>query len=150
MLDTEKPPLEILYQDAEIIAINKPSGWFVHRSLLDPKVTDIVLQHLRDQVGKYLYPVHRLDRPTSGVLLFAFSAESARFLSEQFMNNQIDKSYLAIVRGFVEGEGIIDHSLSVIRDKIADRDHGEKEAQAARSFYRGLKQVELNLSLIHI
>ncbi len=146
MLDTEKPPLEILYQDAEIIAINKPSGWFVHRSLLDPKVTDIVLQHLRDQVGKYLYPVHRLDRPTSGVLLFAFSAESARFLSEQFMNNQIDKSYLAIVRGFVEGEGIIDHSLSVIRDKIADRDHGEKEAQAARSFYRGLKQVELNLS----
>ncbi len=138
--------LEILYQDEEIIAINKPSGWFVHRSLLDPKVTDIVLQHLRDQVGRYLYPVHRLDRPTSGVLLFAFTAESARSLSEQLMSNSVDKEYLAIVRGYLLGQGTIDHPLSVIRDKIADRDKGEKEDQESLTFYQGLQQVELNLS----
>lgn len=138
--------LEILYQDEEIIAVNKPSGWFVHRSLLDPKVTDIVLQHLRDQVGRYLYPVHRLDRPTSGVLLFAFSAESARFLSEQLMDNRVEKMYLAIVRGYVTDSGEIDYPLTVIHDKIADKDKGEKEAQAAFTTYSGLAQVELNLS----
>lgn len=138
--------LEILYQDEEIIAVNKPSGWFVHRSLLDPKVTDIVLQHLRDQVGRYLYPVHRLDRPTSGVLLFAFSAESARFLSEQLMDNRVEKMYLAIVRGYVTDSGEIDYPLTVIHDKIADKDKAEKEAQAAFTTYSGLAQVELNLS----
>ena len=141
-----KPQLEVLYQDDEMIAVNKPSGWFVHRSLLDPKVTDIVLQHLRDQVGKYLYPIHRLDRPTSGVLLFAFSAESARFLSEQMMNHTAQKEYLAIVRGYVEGEGKIDHALSFIKDKIADKDSGEKEDQEAISYFSGIHKVELNLS----
>lgn len=141
-----KPQLEVVYQDDEMIAVNKPSGWFVHRSLLDPKVTDIVLQHLRDQVGKYLYPIHRLDRPTSGVLLFAFSAESARFLSEQMMNHTVQKEYLAIVRGYVEGEGKIDHALSFIKDKIADKDSGEKEDQEAVSYFSGIHKVELNLS----
>ena len=146
--DVEDYPqkLEILYQDEEIIAINKPSGWFVHRSLLDPKVTDIVLQYLRDQVGRYLYPIHRLDRPTSGVLLFAFSAESARFLSEQFMEDEVDKEYLAVVRGYLHDKGEIDHALSVILDKIADKGIAEKEAQTALTFYEGLAQVELNLS----
>ncbi len=145
-LSTPLKKLEILYQDEAIIAVNKPSGWFVHRSLLDPKVTDIVLQHLRDQVGHYLYPVHRLDRPTSGVLLFAFSAESARFLSAQLMDNRVEKQYLAIVRGYITDSGEIDYPLSVIRDKIADKDSGEKEAQAAFTAYSGLAQVELNLS----
>lgn len=138
--------LEILYQDEALIAVNKPSGWFVHRSLLDPKVTDIVLQHLRNQVGRYLYPIHRLDRPTSGVLLFAFTAESARFLSEQLMNDSVEKEYLAVVRGYLFDSGEIDHPLSVIRDKIADRNLGEKEAQEAFTAYRGLSQVELDLS----
>ena len=146
-ISAEKPPLEILYQDDEMIAVNKPSGWFVHRSLLDPKVTDIVLQHLRDQVGKYLYPIHRLDRPTSGVLLFAFTEESARFLSEQMMNHTAEKEYLAIVRGYVEAENVkIDHALSFIKDKIADKDSGEKEDQEAISYYSGIYKVELNLS----
>ncbi len=139
-------PLEILYQDDAIIAVNKPSGWFVHRSLLDPKVTDIVLQHLRDQVGKYLYPIHRLDRPTSGVLLFAFSAESARILSQQWMENSVQKSYIAIIRGYLTGQGTIDEALTVILDKIADRGIAEKEAQQAITHYRNLATVELNLS----
>lgn len=141
-----QPTLDILYQDEEIIAVYKPRGWFVHRSLLDPKVTEIILQHLRDQVGRYLYPVHRLDRPTSGVLLFAFTAESARFLSEQFMNDRVEKEYLAVVRGYLFDQGVIQHPLSVIRDKIAERDKGEKEAQEAITSYTALQQTELNLS----
>ncbi len=139
-------PLEILYQDDFLIAINKPSGWFVHRSLLDPKVTTIVLQHLRDQVGAYLYPVHRLDRPTSGVLCFAFDQASARSLGEQFMAHSVQKEYLALVRGYVEQTGVIDSPLSFIRDKIADRDRGEIEDQEAVTFYQPLAQCEIELS----
>ncbi len=138
--------LEILYQDEEIIAVNKPAGWFVHRSLLDPKVTDIVLQRLRDQVGQYLYPIHRLDRPTSGVLLFAFTEESARILSQSWQENNVVKRYIAIVRGYLTESGIIDYPLSVIKDKIADQYRGEKAPQVARSYYRGIKTVELPLS----
>ncbi|GGZ99056.1 tRNA pseudouridine(65) synthase TruC [Ignatzschineria ureiclastica] len=138
--------LEILYQDEEIIAVNKPAGWFVHRSLLDPKVTDIVLQHLRNQVGRYLYPIHRLDRPTSGVLLFAFTEESARILSQSWQENSVTKRYLAIVRGYLTDSGEINEPLTVMKDKIADRYEGIKEAQEARSFYRGIDSVELPLS----
>ncbi len=138
--------LEILYQDEEIIAVNKPAGWFVHRSLLDPKVTDIVLQHLRDQVGRYLYPIHRLDRPTSGVLLFAFNEESARILSQSWQSHQVIKRYLAIVRGYLTESGEINEPLTVMKDKIADRYEGVKEAQEARSLYRGFNTVELPLS----
>ena len=143
---TDNKTLEILYQDDDIIAINKPSGWFVHRSLLDPKVTDIVLQHLRDQVGLYLYPVHRLDRPTSGVLLFALNVESARCLSEQLMHDTVEKTYLAIVRGYLPEVGLIDAPLTFMRDKIADQDSGDKEPQEALTHYQQLAQIELNLS----
>lgn len=147
LITDELPDLEILYQDNEIIAINKPSGWFVHRSLLDPHITTIVLQKLRDQVGQYLYPVHRLDRPTSGVLLFAFTQESARHLSTQLMNDTVDKQYLAIVRGYIAKYGETDEPLMYIRDKIADKNMSEQvEAQSAKTIYQNLATIELNLS----
>ncbi|WP_255307582.1 pseudouridine synthase, partial [Gilliamella sp. Bim3-2] len=69
---------EILYQDDDLIAINKPSGWLVHRSWLDKTETVVVMQTLRDQIGQHVFPIHRLDRPTSGVLLFALSSDVAR------------------------------------------------------------------------
>lgn len=145
-VDMPLKPLKILYQDDTLIAIDKPSGWFVHRSPLDPKVTEIVLQRLRDQVGAYLYPVHRLDRPTSGVLCFALDQASARALGAQFMAHSLKKEYLALVRGYVENEGMIDSPLSFIRDKIADRDRGEIADQEAITFYHPLAQCEIPLS----
>lgn len=73
--------LDIIYQDEYLVAVNKPAGWLVHRSWLDRHETVFVMQTLRDQIGQHVFPVHRLDRPTSGVLLMALSSEVARTLS---------------------------------------------------------------------
>lgn len=117
--------LEILYQDADCVVVNKPANMLVHRSWLDSHATEFVVQTLRDQLGQYVYPVHRLDKPTSGVLLFGLSSESARQLCEQFEQGEVEKTYLAVVRGYlsVEGQtsGLIDYPLKHILDKIADK-----------------------------
>ncbi|PVF12271.1 tRNA pseudouridine(65) synthase TruC, partial [Yersinia pestis] len=81
--------LEIIYQDEHIVAVNKPAGWLVHRSWLDRNETVFVMQTVRDQIGQHVYTVHRLDRPTSGVLLMALSSDVARMLSLQFEQHQI-------------------------------------------------------------
>ena len=139
---------EILYQDNDLIAINKPSGWLVHRSWLDKHETVVVMQTLRDQIGQHVFPVHRLDRPTSGVLLFALSSEIARLMSEQFATKQIEKTYHAIVRGYVEGEAIIDYPLVEELDKIADKfADTNKPAQEAVTAYRGISKIEVPIKV---
>ncbi len=84
--EIEKPILTILYQDEYMVAVDKPAGLFVHRSFMDKDEIYFALQLVRDQIGQYVYPVHRLDRPTSGVLLFALTKEVATLLSEAFAN----------------------------------------------------------------
>nr|WP_246046976.1 tRNA pseudouridine(65) synthase TruC [Colwellia ponticola] len=84
--EPEKPVLDILYQDEFMVAVNKPAGLFVHRSYMDRDEIYFALQLVRDQIGQYVYPVHRLDRPTSGVLLFALTKAVATKLSEAFAN----------------------------------------------------------------
>ena len=139
---------EILYQDNDLIAINKPSGWLVHRSWLDKHETVVVVQTLRDQIGQHVFPVHRLDRPTSGVLLFALSSEIARLMSEQFATKQIEKTYHAIVRGYVEGEATIDYPLVEELDKIADKfSDNNKPAQDAVTTYRGISKIEIPIKV---
>jgi len=78
MDNVETNPLEILYQDEYLVAINKPSGLLVHKSPIDKHETRFALQLVRDQIGQYVYPIHRLDKPTSGVLLFALNAQMAQ------------------------------------------------------------------------
>jgi tRNA pseudouridine65 synthase len=101
--------LDILYQDDYLVAIDKPSGLFVHPTDLD-RTALTCLPILRDQLGKWVYPAHRLDRGTSGVVLFALSPEGAGALSAQFENRGVLKEYLAIVRGFSPESGTIDHA----------------------------------------
>ncbi len=141
-------PLEILYQDDYMVAVNKPSGLLVHRSLIDKHETRFAMQMVRDQIGQYVYPVHRLDRPTSGVLLMALSSEIARDISIQFEQRQIDKTYLAIVRGHLSGEGLIDYPLTEQLDKISDKKANQnplpKDAQTA---YQCLMQAELDVEI---
>ncbi|MFA9487842.1 MULTISPECIES: tRNA pseudouridine(65) synthase TruC [unclassified Mannheimia] len=135
--------LDILYQDDLLIAINKPAGMLVHRSWLDKHETVFAMQTLRDQIGQHIFPIHRLDRPTSGVLLFALNSETARLMCEQFEQHQVQKTYLAVVRGYLQGEDRIDYPLKVILDKIADKFSQEKEAQEAITDYKGLATVEI-------
>ncbi|MBB3048751.1 tRNA pseudouridine65 synthase [Litorivivens lipolytica] len=136
--------LDILFRDDHLIAVNKPSGLLVHRSAIDRHETRFALQLVRDQIGQRVYPVHRLDKPTSGVLLFALNSEVARRLGEQFSAQQIHKRYLAIVRGYAPEQGLIDHALSEELDKMTDRRAQQnKPAQPAVTEYRRLAIVEL-------
>jgi tRNA pseudouridine65 synthase len=126
--------LAILHQDEHIIVIHKPPGLLVHRSPIS-RDTVFVLQTLRDQIGQKVYPIHRLDRATSGVLVFGLSSEMAKIVTQQFENHTVEKEYRALVRGWVDDNGQIDHP-------ITDED-GNRKAQAAITDYRCLKKVEL-------
>jgi len=99
---------------------------------------------VRDQLGQWVYPFHRLDKPTSGVLLFALDQETARRMTQSFTDGTIAKSYLAVVRGFTKEGERIDHPLKEIADKMtgqrAERDRPGKEAVTE---YRRLAAVEL-------
>lgn len=106
--------LEIIFEDDHYIAINKPAGVLVHRTNL-AKEENILLavQLLRDQIGQRVYPLHRIDRPTSGVLLFGKTPEAAAFLTPLFPTDQVKKQYLAVVRGHMSSDhGWIEQALS--------------------------------------
>lgn len=140
----EAETLEIIYQDEYIVAINKPSNLLVHRSWIDKDETRFAIQILRDQIGQYVYPVHRLDKPTSGVLLFALSKEVARAISEQMQERAFKKEYMAIVRGYTKDCGEIDYALKEVLDKMTDaKAQQDKEAQEAVTSYETISQVEL-------
>jgi tRNA pseudouridine65 synthase len=136
--------LSILYQDQYLVAINKPSGLLVHRSMIDRHETQFAMQMLRDQLGQHVFPVHRLDKPTSGVLVFALSSQIARELGQQFAQQSVDKTYLSIVRGHASEQGEIDYALKEKLDKIADKKAAQdKPAQAAVTQYQCLATFEL-------
>jgi len=96
--------------DDDLVVINKPSGLLVHRGWANDD--DVAMFRVRDAIGAHVYPVHRLDRGTSGVLVFARTKEAAATLSEGFESRQVDKQYLALVRGTPAESGTIDHPLS--------------------------------------
>lgn len=129
--------LEILYQDEYLIAINKPHGLLVHRSPIAADASEFAVQILREQIGQRVYPTHRLDRKTSGVLLFALDEETNRSMQRSFMNKEIDKSYLAFVRGFTPAEGTIDYALTTDDGKVQD----------AITHFKTISQFEINIPL---
>lgn len=144
MDNAETNPLEILYQDEYLVAINKPSGLLVHKSPIDKHETQFALQMVRDQIGQYVYPIHRLDKPTSGVLLFALDAQMAQTMSLLFRASQVHKEYIAVVRGFTEDESLIDYPLKQMLDTKEQKKKGiTKEVQEAQTAYKRMATVEL-------
>jgi tRNA pseudouridine65 synthase len=135
------PPLAILYQDEHLVAIDKPSGWLVHRSPIDRHETRILVQALRDQLGRHMYPAHRLDKGTSGVLLFALHSEASRALGAQFETHTVRKTYWAVVRGWPAETGCIRHALREVADEYGEA-RGEDTREAITGFRR-LATVEL-------
>ena len=127
----EFQPLDIIYEDSDFIAINKPCAIMVHPTkITEDKV--FLMQILRDQIGQRVYPVHRLDRPTSGVLLFGKHSDAAAEISTLFRNQLVKKEYRAIVRGFMDEKGIINHPIA--NKKFA-------EAQSAVTLYKKLSEI---------
>ncbi|MBL4910222.1 MAG: tRNA pseudouridine(65) synthase TruC [Alteromonadaceae bacterium] len=140
--------LNILYQDEYLVAIDKPAGLFVHRSFMDKNEIYFALQLVRDQIGQYVYPVHRLDKPTSGVLLFALTKEVARQMSAMFSDKTIQKTYYALVRGHLLGDDLIDHPLKEKLDKLGDKNVSrDKPAQAAQTYYQSIATASLAVAL---
>jgi len=133
-----------LYQDDAIVAIHKPAGLLTHPTKLDRDETQFAVNLTEDSINQKVYPVHRLDKATSGILLFALSSTPARHLSKQFSTHQIDKHYLAICRGWIDDSGKIDHPLQYKNDPIAERDRKTKPPQTAITEYQCLAHSEVN------
>ncbi len=112
--------LEIIYSDQFLICINKPNDILVHRTTLSVGETEFIVQKLRDQTGKYIYPVHRLDRPTSGVLVFAFDSKTAALLSSMLNTSLVTKTYIALVRGWFPEERLLDYPVKNERGTIKE------------------------------
>jgi len=133
--------LPILYADDALVVVNKPSGLLVHRSPIDRHETRFAVQLLRNQLGRRVHPVHRLDKGTSGALVFALDRTVAGTLAEACATQQVRKSYLAIVRGWPAESGTIEHALEAVRDAYAPAD--DAGAKPARTDFRTLATVEL-------
>ena len=127
--------LEIIYKDENLIAINKSHGLLVHRSKYADDAKVFAVQELRNQIGQYVYPCHRIDRKTSGVLLFSLNENSNSLMQQQFANKQVTKKYLAIVRGYTDNEGTIDYALVNEKGK----------SQEAVTHYKTLKRTEIDV-----
>jgi tRNA pseudouridine65 synthase len=148
METSETDCLEILYKDKDLVAVNKPSGLMVHKSPLATGEKRFALQMVRNQTGSHVFPVHRLDRPTSGVLLFARNRETAAGMAKLFELSQIQKSYLAVVRGHVEGEGTICHPLKNIKHKIdSKKTDAQPRVDEAITEFLSLARVELPVAV---
>ncbi|RFC53917.1 pseudouridine synthase [Brumimicrobium aurantiacum] len=127
--------LEIIYEDDYILAINKPAGLLVHRTKIARDVHEFAMQILRDQVGYQVTPIHRLDRKTSGVLLFAKKQEFVHEFQSTLQQDSTQKHYLAVTRGYFPAQISVDHPLT--------NDAGKK--QEARTSFKLIQKVEIDL-----
>ncbi|HOY67817.1 MAG TPA: pseudouridine synthase [Candidatus Ozemobacteraceae bacterium] len=128
-------PLEILYQDEWYVAVHKPVGLLVHPTRIAEATAETLLPIICEQLGRRVLPVHRLDRATSGALVMALSSEAAGKLSAQFESRNVEKTYLAVVRGwFQPPDGVIDRRM---------HQWPGEPLQEAITRYRTLETVEL-------
>jgi len=126
--------LEILYQDDYIVAVNKPHGLLVHQSSIARDAKEFALQILRNQLNKTVYPSHRLDRKTSGILVFALDKATDSTMQQKFQNREVEKKYLALVRGFAPQEITVDYALK----------NDNEVLQEAVSYFKTLTYFEMN------
>tara|TARA_R110002110_G_scaffold415561_1_gene650715 strand:- start:9518 stop:10279 length:762 start_codon:yes stop_codon:yes gene_type:complete len=142
-----EPPLQVVYQDDALVAVHKPEGLLVHRSNIDRHETRFLLQELRNQLGRHVYPVHRLDKPTSGLILFAFAPETVAQVQHQMETNAASKEYLLVCRGHCPRSGDIDHPLHRVSDFRNNRGRGLNagEPQLARTLFERLATVTLDV-----
>ncbi len=108
--------IDILYRDADVVVVNKPAGIVVHRSEM-ARDSDVAMMRTRDAIGSHVWPVHRLDRQTSGALAFALTEQSARSLREAWDEGQVQKTYLALVRGSPLDHVLVDYAIPKAEDR---------------------------------
>ena len=144
MQPIQSSELTILYRDEYFVAVDKPSGMIVHRSSKDVGTELVLLQTLREQIGSVVYPVHRLDQPTSGAILFGLSPSSAAAMVEQFTQRQVAKYYQAFVRGWMHRNGSLRMPLAIEnRDHSRSRDKIEIRLQKTETDYSTIRWYEV-------
>jgi tRNA pseudouridine65 synthase len=143
-------PLGILFQDEFLVAIDKPAGMLVHPVRETESREHIAMKRLHDQLDRHVFPVHRLDRPTSGVLLFALDKKTAGLAQQIFEQRQITKIYHAIVCGSTPQRWICETPLaaSVGSELLAARTSFERLAKTQESAFPG--NPDLILSLLEV
>lgn len=136
---TELAPLHLLHLDDHLLVVDKPAGLLAHASKMAADVDVDLLDQLRQQVQDEVFLVHRLDRATSGLVLAARSREAAGELGKQFMARSVEKSYLAVCRGWPPEQGEIDYPLGDVRPNSPKK--------PALTRYRRLATVEVPIAL---
>lgn len=115
-LAPEEMPLDVVHEDADVLVVNKPAGMLVHPVLPDQHGTLAhgIAHHFAEQgLQARVRPVHRLDRDTSGLLVFAKTAHAHRLLDRQIQQNELEREYLALVSGVIaEERGVIDAPIA--------------------------------------
>jgi tRNA pseudouridine65 synthase len=134
-------PIRILYRDDDVIAVDKPAGILVHRTPLDARESQFLLQALRDQIGVRVHPVHRLDKATSGIVLFALHPDAARRLAQAFARGAVHRTYVAVVRGHAPARADVDHALRDVADAFSGR--RTPQLRAAFTAVRCLARIEI-------
>lgn len=131
--------IDVIYRDDAIVVVDKPSGLSVHRG--DDQGSTFALNLTRNAIGQWMYPVHRLDRATSGVLVFALSSEHAHDLQRSFQSRAVSKTYIALVRGTPPPRGIIDSPM--------EKREGGPDVEAVTE-YETLFVSDARLSLVEV
>jgi tRNA pseudouridine65 synthase len=140
------PELNILYQDEYLVVVNKPAGMLVHRGERANDERPVLLQSLRDQLGKKVFPVHRLDRMTSGVIVLALNSEIASLMVEQWRSQTVEKRYLAVTRGYMPEYIHLDYAMAPPIDKFKKNPKPKPVQDAITEFYC-LGQVEIPVAI---
>lgn len=136
--------IPVLYRDDRLIAVHKPAGMVVHPTDLAREETISLMLLVRRMMRQRVWPVHRLDRPTSGIVLFALDREAAADLGRQLQVHAVDKRYLAVVRG-VPADQTIDYPLK--ERPLYRTDLKRAEPLAAVTHLKRLAQVELPVAV---
>lgn len=126
-------PIEILYIDDFIVVVNKPAGLLVHKTKIAEEQNEFLIQKLRDQLGRKVYPAHRLDRKTSGVIVCALDKEVDAILQANMRDDSAQKYYVCVVRGYVPERGCIDSPLKKENGKL----------QEAKTLFAKLQETEI-------
>lgn len=135
-----KDLIHIIFEDEYLLAVHKPNNMLVHHSAMANNQLDeqSLVQILKEQIGSSYHPVHRLDRKTSGIILFAKKKEYVKVLQDLFVNQQIQKTYYGLVRGFIPENGKIDSPVKG-RDANVHKD--------ALTFYERLETYEVPIAV---
>lgn len=136
-------PLEILYQDEWIVAVNKPAGQMVHPADIPQEGDLVTMKILRDQIKKQVHTIHRLDRPTCGVLLFGIDIHISKSLHRDFEERRVSKMYHAVVEGEPKKQDWICREAIQKKEGVA-----WKEAETHFKVIKQVRNKDLSLTLI--